>query len=76
MEFMPMLAAITGDSLVSALIWVVIAAVVFFLCNWFIGYVGIGEPFAKVAKVIIAVIVLVLMINALLMLAGRPLFRW
>jgi len=71
-----MIAAVSGDALVSALIWIVIAAVIFFLANWFIGYVGIGEPFLKVAKVIIALIVFVLLVNALLMLAGRPFIRW
>lgn len=72
----PILAALSGSLLLNAVIWVVIAGVIFWLLNWFIGYVGIGEPFAKVAKVIIAVVVLVLLINALLTLAGRPLISW
>lgn len=73
---MEMFAAISGSSLVMALIWIVIAAVLFFLLNWFIGYVGIGEPFLKVAKVIIAIVVLVLIVNALLTIAGKPFISW
>lgn len=73
---MEMLAAISGNALVTALIWIVIAAVVFFIANWFVGYIGIGEPFLKVAKVIIAIIVLALVVNALLTIVGRPFISW
>lgn len=73
---MEMFAAISGNALVTALIWIVIAAVLFFLLNWFIGYVGIGEPFLKVAKVIIALVVLVLIVNALLTIVGKPFISW
>lgn len=70
------LAAIAGNTLVAAIVWVVVAAVIFFLANWFLGYVGIGEPFLKVAKVIIALVVILILINALLSLTGRPLVAW
>ena len=71
----PMLSAITGDALISAVIWIIIAGVIFFLLNWLITYVGVGEPFLKVAKVIIAVVVVVMLINALLIIVGRPFIR-
>ena len=71
----PLMAAISGDALISAVIWIIIAGVIFFLLNWLISYVGIGEPFLKVAKVIIAVVVVVMLINALLIIVGRPFIR-
>lgn len=71
-----LLAVISGESLLNALIWIVIGGVIFWLCNWFIGYVGIPEPFAKVAKVVLAVIVLVVLVNALLTLAGHGFIAW
>ena len=67
-----MLAAISGNSLLTAVIWVIVAGVIFWLVNWLIEYVGIPEPFNKVAKVIVAVVAVVLLINALLVVAGRP----
>ena len=67
-----LLAAISGNNLLTAVIWVIVAGVIFWLVNWLIAYVGIPEPFNKVAKVIVAVVAVVLLINALLVVAGRP----
>jgi hypothetical protein len=66
------LAAITGETLLHVLVWVIIAAVIFWLCNWLIGYVGIPEPFNKVAKVIVAIVAVIFLVNALLLLVGKP----
>jgi len=68
--------AITSTNLLNALIWLVIGGVIFGLCHWLIGYVGVPEPFNKVAKVIIAVIAVVICINALLTIVGRPFISW
>jgi len=73
---MNLLAAVSGESLINAVIWLIIAGVIFWLLNWLISYVGVPEPFAKVAKVIIAIAVALICINALLTLAGRPLITW
>lgn len=67
-----MLAAISGSSLVNVLVWIVVAGVIFWLCNWLISYVGIPEPFNKVAKVVLTLIVFIVLVNALLTLAGHP----
>jgi hypothetical protein len=50
--------------------------VIFWLLNWLIGYIGIGEPFAKVIKVILALACVLICINALLTLTGNPMVRW
>ena len=76
MTLIPIMAAISGEALIWALIWIIIAGVIFWLLNWLIAYVGIGEPFNKVAKVIIAVVTVLFLINALLTLAGRPFIRF
>lgn len=67
-----MLAAFTVGSLVWVLFWVVVAALFFYFGNWFIAYVQLGAPFDKLARVIVAVIAFLFLINALLMLVGRP----
>lgn len=66
------IAAITSTTLLHVVVWIIIAGIIFWLVNWLIGYVGIPEPFNKVAKVIVAVVAVVMLINALLMLVGRP----
>lgn len=67
---------ITGSGLVSLLITLVIAGLVFWLLWWFIGYIGLPEPFNKVARVIIALVAVVFLINLLMTLGGTPLVRW
>ncbi len=72
-----LLAAIAGGTLWQALVWIIVAALLFFILNYFlIDYIKIAEPFQKVAKVVIALIVVVLLVNGLLMLVGHPLIVW
>jgi nitrate reductase gamma subunit len=67
---------VSASALVYFIIWLVVAGVIFWLLNWLIDYVGIPDPFRKVAKIVLAVIAVVIVINALLMLVGTPLFRF
>ena len=69
---MAVMAAISSSTLVNAVIWVIVAGVIFGLLFWLIDYVGLPAPFNKVAKVVVAVAAVVILINALLMLVGRP----
>lgn len=69
---MNIIAAISGNTLVWVIVQIFAAALIFWLVNWFVGYVGIGEPFNKVIKVVLGLIVLIFLINAILTLAGRP----
>lgn len=71
-----MLAAISGQALFEALIWLVVVALICWVLWWFIGYCGIPEPFNKVARVIVALFAVIVVINVLLTLAGHPIFRW
>jgi len=72
----PTLAAISGDSLVSAVIWIVVAALIYFVVMWGIEKVGIPEPFHKVAVALVVLVVVVLLVNALLSIAGRGFIRF
>lgn len=71
-----LLLAISGATIIEAIIWIVIAAVIFYLVNWALGYIGVAEPFAKVIRVILAILVVLFLVNALLLLIGKPLFTW
>jgi len=66
---------VSGDVLLSLLVQLVIAGLIFWLIWWFIDYVKVPEPFNKVIRVILGVVVLVYLINILLGLSGRPLIR-
>lgn len=67
---------ISGAAMVSILINLVIVGLIFWLVWWFIGYVGVPEPFNKVLRVIVALFAMVFLINLLLGMMGTPLFRY
>lgn len=61
---------------VSVVITLVVAGLIFWLLFWLISYCGIPEPFNKVAKVILAVLAVLVCIGVLLSLqSGQALFR-
>lgn len=71
------IAAVTGGSLVSALITLVVVGLVCYLLWWFIGYVGLPEPFNKIARVLVALVAIVFLINMLLSFTDHgPFIRW
>lgn len=71
-----LLAVISGEALVGVVIWLIVAGLIFFLLSWLIDYCKTPEPFNRVAKVVIAIAAVLLVINALLGLAGKPIVAW
>ncbi len=73
----PALAAtsLSLGGLLEFVVYLVIVGLIFWCIWWFIGYVGIPEPFGKVVRVVVGLVALVLVINLLLGLAGSPMFR-
>ena len=65
-----------GSLLVGLLVQLIVVGLVFWLLLWLIGYVGLPEPFSKVAKVILAVVAVLFLINLVMSLSGTPLIRW
>ena len=67
---------ITLSSLVQTILFVIIAGLVFWLLWWLVNYIGLPEPFAKIARVILAVGAVFVCIAILMGLAGHPLILW
>lgn len=67
---------ISGPMLVSALIQIIIAGIIFSLLLWAIAAVGIAEPFARVAKGLLILVAVVFLINVLMSFSGHPLIAW
>lgn len=61
-------------SLIGLLVWLIVIAIIFWLLWWLIGYIGLPEPFNKIARVAIAIVAVLVLINFLLSLAGSPMF--
>lgn len=58
------------EALVHIVIYLLIVGGICWLLWWLIGYIGLPEPFNKIARVIIAVVAVLLCINLLLSLGG------
>jgi len=72
----PFLAAISGSGLLSILVQLIVAGLIFWLLLWLLSFVGLPEPFMKVAKVILAVVAVIFVINLLLSLSGSSFIQW
>ena len=74
------LAAVSGQDVIEAVIWLVIVAVIFGVLFWLIEFVGKQfpsiAPFLPVAKIVLAIAAVIVLINLLLSLAGHPLIEW
>ena len=75
-SFSAFAAPIDGSGLLSLLVTLVIVGLILWLCWWFISYIGLPEPFNKVARVLIALVALVFLINLLLGFLGTPFIRF
>lgn len=68
-----MLAETTGSGdFVALILWLCAMGLICWLLWWLIGYIGIPEPFNKVARVIIAVLAVVFLIKIIVRVFGAP----
>jgi len=63
-------------NLTQLLIQIVVAGLVAYLVWWLISYIGLPSPFDKVARAVVAVVVVLFLINLLLTISGSgPVFK-
>ena len=63
-------------SAVQLIFYLIIAGVIFWLLSFAIDYVGVPEPFRKVARVVLVLLAVFVVIGILLnLVGGQPLFR-
>lgn len=61
-------------SLVELVIYLLIVGGVLWLLLWLVDYIGVPEPFSKVAKIVVMIVGVLILINVLLGFAGTPVF--
>jgi len=67
---------ISLTTVVSVIVYLIVAGLIFYLLFWLIGYIGLPAPFDKVARVILAIAAVLVIISILLSLTGgQPMFR-
>lgn len=67
---------ISIETVVRSVVYLIVGGLIFWLLNWLVDYVGVPEPFRKVARVVLAIAAVLVVITVLLALAGMPLVRW
>lgn len=68
--------AASVGGLLNFVVYIMVVGLIFWLLWWLIAYVGLPEPFAKVAKIVLAVFAVLICINILLGMIGTPIIRW
>ncbi len=67
---------ISGQELVSVFVYLVIWGLVLWVLWWGIGKIGLPEPFAKIATVVLVLLTVIVLLNLLFGFAGTPLVSW
>jgi hypothetical protein len=67
---------IEASALVSFLVYIIVIGLVFYLLWWLLAQVGLPEPFNRVARIVLAVVAVLVLINLLLSLVGTPIVKW
>ena len=66
--------------LLHLLIQIIVVGLVCYLLWWLIGYVGLPAPFDKVARIVVAVVAVIFLLNIVMGLGGSmghvTSFRW
>ena len=64
--------------LLHLLIQIIVVGLVCYLLFWLIGYIGLPAPFDKVARVVIAIVAVIFLLNIVMGLDGGHAlnFRW
>lgn len=70
------LAAISGEAVLMAIIYLVIAGLIIWLIQWGLTQIPLAEPFKKIIHVVLIIVIVVLLINFLLSLVGRGFISW
>lgn len=76
MNIIPILAAISGESFMWLIIWLVIIAVIYWLVKMLVAKIPMEQNIRTVIEVIMYIGLTILLINALLSLVGKAFITW
>lgn len=72
----PTLSVITGDSLVSLLVWLIVFGLIAYILWWAISKIPMVEPVKTIVTAIFALIVAIVLINLLLGLVDHQFIKF
>lgn len=68
--------ALTSATLLSVIIWLVVAGLIYFVIDWGLKKIALPQPFDTIARVVLVLITVVLIVSALLGLTSNgPIIR-
>lgn len=70
------LAVISGEVILNSLVVLVVWGLILWVLFWGLGKINPGEPWMKVGTVILVILTVVVLVNILLGLIGKPFIRW
>lgn len=77
MDFLTLLATVSGKNVISAVLWTIGLGLICWLLWWLVDFTKIPDPFNRVAKVIVAVAAVVMLINLIMsVFGGEPFIKW
>lgn len=65
-----------AQKLLRFLLTVLVVGVIFWLLSWTIGAVGLGNPFDKLARIVLIVAAVFALINAILEIFDKAFVKW
>lgn len=68
----PLLAVIDGRAIGMCCLWILAAALIYWILQWGVQKINPGEPFRKIIDVILVILVCIFLINAVLTVFGKP----
>lgn len=71
-----LVAMVSGEQLLNALLYVVIWGAIMWVLWWGLEKIAPQEPWKKVGNVALVLITVVVLVNILLGLVGRPIIQW
>jgi hypothetical protein len=69
-------ATISIQAMMQILFTLVIVALIFYVFWWFLGKANLVEPYATVARVLLALFALIIIVSILLGLIGEPIIQF
>jgi hypothetical protein len=76
LPLLAIIALISGEQLLNALVVLVIWGVIMWVLWWGLHKIAPPEPWLKVGTVILVIITVVVLVNLLLGLIGKPIIHW
>lgn len=73
---MGLLAVIQGSDIITAVIGLIVLGLVWGLLVWLVNEIGVPEPIHKIVKAVLAIALVLILINFLMSLIGKPFINW